>query len=210
MLERGEKFILKNGGPPWRSVWLAPGLGSLLRAVIPLPTIRSLSVGPNTLGNGRPRLEHPFLLSSRPTLRRRSVGAVWTQLEGDVIMVGSMRWLGAALTGLSLITGIDVLGGNADNLPPEPTAGSSLVQEQLAPGVARPAETSGTKPDVASIFSQPGDDPPRPFVPLHPSTVDDRQQTEAMRLYATARGLEDRGSFSDAVVLLQQAAETRP
>lgn len=113
-------------------------------------------------------------------------------------MVGSMRWLGVAFTGLSLMTVTDVLGGSLDEDKP---SGTQETASKPAPG---------TKPDVASIFSQPGDDPPRPFVPLHPSTVDDRQQTEAMRLYATARGLEDRGSFNEAVELLQQAQKLDP
>jgi tetratricopeptide (TPR) repeat protein len=138
-------------------------------------------------------------------------------------MVGLMRWLGAALTGLSLITGTGVVGGTVATLSPDPIAGSPSVQDKpsgaqgpagaavkAAAGTAQPAEVAGPKPDVASVFSQPGDDPPRPFVPLHPSTVDDRQQTEAMRLYATARGLEDRGSFNEAVALLQQAQKLDP
>jgi len=138
-------------------------------------------------------------------------------------MVGSMRWLGAALSGLSLITGTGVVGGTVAAWPPDPIAGSPSVQDKLsgaqepagaavkaAPGMTQPAEAPGPKPDVASVFSQPGDDPPRPFVPLHPSTVDDRQQTEAMRLYAAARGLEDRGSFNEAVALLQQAQKLDP
>ena len=138
-------------------------------------------------------------------------------------MVGSMRWLGAALSGLSLITGTGVVGGTVATLSPDPIAGSPSVQDKpsgaqepagaavkAAAGTTQPAEVPGPKPDVASVFSQPGDDPPRPFVPLHPSTVDDRQQTEAMRLYAAARGLEDRGSFNEAVALLQQAQKLDP
>ncbi len=117
-------------------------------------------------------------------------------------MVGSMRWLVAALTGLSLITGAELVGRT---MAQDKSATAQEPAAKTATGPTRPAEAPGQKPDVASLFSQPGDDPPRPFVPLHPSTVDDRQQTEAMRLYATARGLEDRGSFTEAVELLQQA-----
>ena len=119
-------------------------------------------------------------------------------------MVGSMRWLVAALTGLSLITGGEMVGRTLAQDKP------AKAQEPAAKTATGPAEAPGQKPDVASIFSQPGDDPPRPFVPLHPSTVDDRQRTEAMRLYATARGLEDRGSFTEAVELLQQAQKLDP
>ncbi len=138
-------------------------------------------------------------------------------------MVGSMRWLGAALSGLSLITGTGVVGGTVAALSPVASAGSPAAQDKpagtqepaaaavkAATGTTLPDEAPGQKPDVASVFSQPGDEPPRPFVPLHPSTVDDRQQTEAMQLYATARGLEDRGSFNEAVALLQQAQKLEP
>jgi tetratricopeptide (TPR) repeat protein len=66
------------------------------------------------------------------------------------------------------------------------------------------------KPDLSALFSQPGDEPPRPFVPLRPSTVEDRAHTEALRLYATARALEDRKDFSAAADLLQRAQKLDP
>ena len=49
-----------------------------------------------------------------------------------------------------------------------------------------------------------------PFVPLRPSTVDDRRRTEAVRLYSAARALEDQRAWSDAVILLQEAAKLDP
>ncbi len=134
-------------------------------------------------------------------------------------MVGSRRWVRVALTGLYLIAGSRVVGETVALLSPAPIAGSQSIQDKApaaqeadakAPGTTQPAEVPRPKPDVASIFAQPGDDPPRSFVPLHPSTVEDRQQTEALRLYATARGLEDRGSFNEAVALLQQAQKLDP
>jgi len=139
-------------------------------------------------------------------------------------MVGSMRWLGAAFTCLSLIAGTGVVGGTAASLSPGPSDSSPSGQDRpsgaqaqepagaavKAPQTSQPGDVPGPKPDVAAVFSQPGDDPPRPFVPLHPSTVDDRQRTEAMRLYTAARALEDRGSFNEAVALLQQAQKLDP
>src|SRR5208337_2076534 len=185
------------GGSRSRVAWAVSGLGSPLRAVIRLPTITSLSVGPNTQARERrstarvaglvvDAAETPAASVARSERFELTVG-------GDVIMVGSRRWLGAALSGLSLITGTGVVGGTVAALSPDPIAGSPSVQDEpsgaqepaatavkAAPGTTQPAEAPGQKPDVASVFSQPGDDPPRPFVPLHPSTVDDRQQTEAM------------------------------
>ncbi len=130
-------------------------------------------------------------------------------------MVGAIRWLGAILLSPTLVAGTAA----AISLVPAHLAAASTTataQEPAAapasgPPATSPAATSPVpKPDVAPLFSQPGDDPPRPFVPLHPSTVDDRQRTEALRLYTTARGLEDRGSFQEAVTLLQQAQKLDP
>ena len=45
-------------------------------------------------------------------------------------MVGSRRWVGAALTGLSLITGTGVVGGTVATLSPDPIAGSATVQDK--------------------------------------------------------------------------------
>ena len=114
-------------------------------------------------------------------------------------MVRFMRWPGWALRSLSLLALASFPGGATGSSSPE------LAQAQTAP-----APAAGVKPDVAAVFSQPGDDPPRPFVPLSASTVDDRQRTEALRLYTAARALEDRGSYNDAVALLQQAQKLAP
>ena len=97
-------------------IWLVPvwpaSLGLAVRSctVIRLPIITSLSVGPNTLGEGpsQPRLQSPVSLSIAAETLAASVARserFGLTVGGDVIMVGSMRWLGAALTGLSLITG---------------------------------------------------------------------------------------------------------
>jgi tetratricopeptide (TPR) repeat protein len=84
------------------------------------------------------------------------------------------------------------------------------AERQGQPTAQAQAPAPAIRPDVASVFSQPGDDPPRPFVPLHPQTVEDRERTEALRLYMAARALEDRGVFGDAVTLLQQAQKLDP
>jgi tetratricopeptide (TPR) repeat protein len=99
--------------------------------------------------------------------------------------------------------------GSALGLPILP-ARLQAAQDARAPGAPRAEVVSPSRPDVSALFGQQGDDPPRPFVPLRPTTVDDRQQIEAERLYAAARALEDRGAFNDAVALLQQAQKLAP
>src|SRR5262249_49180894 len=68
----------------------------------------------------------------------------------------------------------------------------------------------GSRVDISEFFSQPGDERPRPFVPLRPATVDDRRRTEALRLFSAARALEDQRAWSDAVALLREAAKLDP
>ncbi|MBV8488728.1 MAG: tetratricopeptide repeat protein, partial [Planctomycetaceae bacterium] len=138
-------------------------------------------------------------------------------------MVGSMRWPAIALACLPLLADpMPVVAGWAA-LFLDSKAGLQSTSDQ--PSGARPgADTSikgaggedqpvpglSAKPDAAAFLTQPGDDLPRPFVPLHPGTVEDRQRIEALRLYTTARALEDRGAFGEAVDLLQQALKLDP
>ena len=117
-------------------------------------------------------------------------------------MVRYTRWPGWALGCFSLLA--------VAALPGAAWGSSSLPDREQTPAASPAPAAPGAKPDVAAVFSQPGDDPPRPFVPLDASTVDDRQRTEALRLYAAARALEDRGSYNDAVTLLQQAQKLDP
>src|SRR5262249_2638188 len=80
-----------------------------------------------------------------------------------------------------------------------------------APGGERPSGlASRWQAEVSPFFSQPGAEPPRPFVPLRPATVEDRRRTEAVRLYSAARALADQRPWSDALALLQQAATLDP
>ena len=139
-------------------------------------------------------------------------------------MVGSMRWTGTVLTCLSFFALAEVAGGaspwSPDGPAQEPAASAKrkaarrrALPERGQAGRGRQAGAApadGAKLDVGAFFNQPGDEPPRPLVPLHASTVDDRQRTEAMRLYSAARALEDRGSFGEAVALLQQAQKLDP
>jgi len=81
------------------------------------------------------------------------------------------------------------------------------VQEPKAPGAPSPKEK---RLDLNEFYGQPGDDAPRPFVPLRPSTTDDRHRLEVVRLYAAGRALEDRREWNDAVAVLQEALKLEP
>ena len=81
-------------------------------------------------------------------------------------MVGSFRRILLGLAWLppaTLVASRD--GSSADPHPAVP-----------APGAAGRA---GAEADARILFALPGEDPPQPFVPLHPQTVEDRQQIEA-------------------------------
>src|SRR5205823_258607 len=106
--------------------------------------------------------------------------------------------------------------GWGDDRPPQPAKAKAPEQaggadrakgQPSAPGGARPSGSGlrRSQSELAAFFSQAGDDPPRPFVPLRPATVEDRRRTEAVRLYSAARALEDQRKWSDALALLQEA-----
>ncbi len=133
-------------------------------------------------------------------------------------MLGSIRLVRVTLT--SLVLGAGMCGcsqpavGAVDE-PVKPTApGAQADQKPVADKAAAPAAGSPRpleNPDNPPGFSvQPGDDPSPPFVPLRPTTVDDRRRIEAVRLYSAARALEDQRAWSDAVVLLQDAMKLDP
>jgi len=127
-------------------------------------------------------------------------------------MLGSIRLVRVTLTSLGLWAGL-VLGAQPPNVNAagstalNPTPDDARKDDPVGKAASRPAESPANPP---GFFGQPGEDPPRPFVPLRPSTVDDRQRTEAVRLYIAARALEDQRAWSDAVVLLQEAAKLDP
>lgn len=54
------------------------------------------------------------------------------------------------------------------------------------------------------------DEVPPDLVPLHPRTADDREQLEVVRLYTSARALEDRGDRNRAITLLEEALKKDP
>ena len=83
----------------------------------------------------------------------------------------------------------------------------------LAAPPARPASAqapAAVEPAKAKSYALPGEDPPAPFVPLRPRTVEDRKRVEAMTAYSVARALEDRRSWSEAIDVLEQALKLDP
>lgn len=127
-------------------------------------------------------------------------------------MVGFLRRPAMALRRLAPVAGAGMAGVVLAAFLPDPLSElrAAQVARVSAPDQGRADHANSPRPDVSALFSQPGDDPPRPFVPLRATTVEDRQQIEADRLYAAARALEDRGSYNDAVALLQQAQKLSP
>jgi tetratricopeptide (TPR) repeat protein len=133
-------------------------------------------------------------------------------------MVGSIRSVRVTLASLAILAGLAF-----GFLTACPTANAASAQASgAAPAAKQDAGAKSTtspssreqgaesRDDKSVIAIQPGDDPPRPFVPLRPSTVDDRRRIEAVRLYTAARALEDQGSWADAASLLQDALKLDP
>jgi tetratricopeptide (TPR) repeat protein len=116
----------------------------------------------------------------------------------------SIQWSRLALTSVVTMAGFGVSqpARPADDGPRAQSTADEKTQAKTAAGDRRKT--------LAEFFSQPGDDTPRPSVPLRPATVDDRRRLEATRLYTAARSLEDQGKWSDAVDLLQQASKLDP
>ncbi len=88
------------------------------------------------------------------------------------------------------------------------TPASSWADDSPAP--PNSADATAPNTDGASLFTIPGQDPPQRFVPLHPRTVEDRRRVEALRDYSTARALEDRREWSEAIALHEQALKIEP
>ena len=75
----------------------------------------------------------------------------------------------------------------------------------------QPAKTDPeTRADHAKLFALPGEDPPQPFVPLHPRTLEYRKRLEAITDFSVARALEERSAWDEAIVLLEKALERDP
>jgi tetratricopeptide (TPR) repeat protein len=117
--------------------------------------------------------------------------------------LGLAGWVGSGQTPASAaICAVAALDG-------PPSGGQALTGVQGAKPSGAPSAKEN-RLDVSEFFAQPGDDPPRPFVPLRPSTTDDRRRLEVARLYSAGRALEDRRAWADAVAVLQEALKLEP
>jgi tetratricopeptide (TPR) repeat protein len=131
-------------------------------------------------------------------------------------MLGSIRSVRVTLTfvGLAGWVGIGpiaaVPGSTCACYRDEQTSGE---QDKKAGPETKPGAASGKEAnrlEVSEFFAQPGDDPPRAFVPLRPSTTDDRRRLLVVRLYSAGRALEDRRAWTDAAALFQEALKLEP
>jgi len=109
-------------------------------------------------------------------------------------MVGSIR-----LSFLILTCVAAVISANSRAADADPAAPANPGEKARPPAAANAAE-----------FAIPGEDPPQPFVPLHPRTVEDRQRVQALSVYAAARALEDRNQWAEAIDVLEKALKHEP
>ena len=120
----------------------------------------------------------------------------WHSVPGSCVMLACGEWQRPTNRRKQPLT--------TDQAAKDQAAGKTPPTSPASPAAAAKAD------DRPGFFAQPGDDPSLPFVPLRPSTVDDRRRLEAVRLYSAARALEDQRDWSDAVALLQEALKLDP
>ena len=132
-------------------------------------------------------------------------------------MVGSIRLARVTLTSLALWAGLGLSRAEgagarepAQQAGAQAKTGTDAVAGKPEAKTSRDPRSAEPGSGAPAFFAQPGDEPARPFVPLRPSTVDDRRRLETVRLDSAARGLEDRRAWSDAVALLQEALKLDP
>lgn len=77
-------------------------------------------------------------------------------------------------------------------------------------GTTRPAPDEAARTQRAHSYALPGEEPPQPFVPLHPRTVEDRARVEALTEYCAARSFEDRHDWTAAIRLYEKALQRDP
>jgi tetratricopeptide (TPR) repeat protein len=78
-----------------------------------------------------------------------------------------------------------------------------------APASVKSAKDPSGKLSAAD-YGLPGEEPPRDFVPARPRSVEEQKRIEMLRAYATARALEDRRQFDEAIKTLQKSLTSDP
>lgn len=79
-----------------------------------------------------------------------------------------------------------------------------------APQTQTPTPAPTARPDLSKIPGLQGEDPPDPFVPRKPRTVEDRKWLDSLREYTAARSQEDRRQWAQAVQTLEKALKEQP
>ena len=131
---------------------------------------------------------------------------------GEVTMAGSIRWVRVTLVNLALIAPLGVFLPAAlagDDQPKLAKPSEPPKDHKGETASSKPGQMADSRAEVLETFTHFGDDTAQPFVPLRPSTVDDRRRIEVVRLFSAARALEDRRHWTDAVALLQEAPQAR-
>jgi tetratricopeptide (TPR) repeat protein len=138
-------------------------------------------------------------------------------------MVGPIRRCFPGLFGLLAATAVaPALADDPPATQPGPALGAAAPAGP--PPEARDAEKAkgqdkdkpegkdvGTSPaDRARYFAQTGEEPPAPFVPRTPRTVEDRKRVEALTDFSAARALEDRRNWAEAIALLEESLKLEP
>ena len=135
-------------------------------------------------------------------------------------MVGLPRFqfpLSLALWPLGLMTLSTTASAFAEDPPAASKASQDSAKDKLTPAKAKDdadkskdeAKTAEPKLSPAD-FGLPGENPPATFVPKTPRTVEERKEIETIRLFATARSLEERKQFREAIKTLEQALASDP
>ncbi len=87
---------------------------------------------------------------------------------------------------------------------------SAATDSPSQPKAADQGKSGAAQADRATVFALPGEDPPPPFVPLHPRTVEDRKRIEALTDFSAARALESKHAWTDSIALLEQTLKLAP
>src|ERR1700736_619225 len=91
--------------------------------------------------------------------------------------------------------------------------GIGLAAMSLRPGASWGDDAAPPQAESKPPGSLPGTfdrEAVEPFVPLKPRTAEDQARIDALRYYCAARALEDQGSYSEAIRLLERANEKTP
>src|SRR4051812_707454 len=93
-----------------------------------------------------------------------------------------------------------------------PATPLSRAVEDSAPEPGKPKNDGAGEGKAGRVvsFGMPGEDPPSLFVPLHPQTVEQRRQIEAVTDFSAARAFEHENLWSDAIELLEKALALEP